>query len=84
MTLAIGTVPAHTKRVARTTNQRRGKVVDKRIAVTKVGRVLDLALLLGFAGQLVLPVVAHAKSSKCYAVPVGPGSYVIKCSTSRP
>lgn len=58
--------------------------MDKRIAVTKIGRVLGLALLLGFAGQLMLPVVAHAKSSKCYAVPVGPGSYVVKCSTSRP
>jgi hypothetical protein len=58
--------------------------MDKRIAVTKVGRVLGLALLLGFAGQLMLPVVAHAKSSKCYMVPVAPGSYVVKCSTSRP
>ena len=58
--------------------------MDKAIAMTKVARVLGLALLLGFAGQLMLPVVAHAKSSKCYSVPVGPGSYVIKCSTSRP
>jgi hypothetical protein len=60
------------------------KVMDKGIAVTKIGRVLGLALLLGFAGQLVLPVVAHARSSKCFTVPVAPGQYVIKCSTSRP
>jgi hypothetical protein len=59
--------------------------MEKRIAVvTKIGRVLSLALLLGVAGQLMLPVAAHAKSSKCFAVPVAPGQYVIKCSTSRP
>jgi hypothetical protein len=59
--------------------------MDKQIAVvTKIGRVLSLALLLGIAGQLVLPVVAHARSSKCFMVPVAPGKYVVTCSTSRP
>jgi hypothetical protein len=58
--------------------------MGKRIEVAKkIGRVLSLALLLGIAGQLVLPVVAHARSSKCFAVPVAPGQYVIRCSTNR-
>jgi hypothetical protein len=58
--------------------------MDQRIAVvTNIGRVLSLALLLGIAGQFVLPVVAHARSSKCFAVPVAPGQYVIRCSTGR-
>jgi hypothetical protein len=58
--------------------------MEGRIAVvTKIGRVLSLALLLGVTGQLLLPVVAHARSSKCFAVPVGPDQYVIRCSTNR-
>lgn len=58
--------------------------MEKRIAVVKkIGRVLSLALLLGVAGELMLPVVAHARSEKCFAVPVSPGHFVIRCSTNR-
>jgi hypothetical protein len=56
--------------------------MGKRIAVA-IGRVLSLAQLLGIAGQFVLPAVAHARSSKCFAVPVAPGQYAIRCSTNR-
>ena len=53
----------------------------------KTVRILSLALLIGVAGQLVLPVIAHAsRRPQCVpvALPDKPGTYVVKCSTSRP
>ena len=53
----------------------------------KTLRILALALLIGVAGQLVLPVIAHAsRRPHCIAVPVAgkPGTYVVQCTTTRP
>ena len=61
--------------------------MEKRIAVVKkVGRILSLALLRGVAAQMALPVVAHAKRPKCFAVPVPgqPGTSIVHCTTTRP
>ena len=61
--------------------------MEKRIEIVKkVGRILSLALLMGVAAQMTLPVLAHARSPKCSPVPVPgqPGTYVITCTTTRP
>jgi hypothetical protein len=61
--------------------------MDRRIAiVTKVARILAVAAVIGIGGQLAAPVLAHAKSTKCFGNPDpnNPGTFIIKCSTSRP